>query len=78
MTSEEFERRCEPHSFRPFTLHVAGGRAIPVIHRDYAYYVGDDMAYVYQEDFRLNVVDLTLVTDIELPPPEAGEWPFQE
>jgi hypothetical protein len=39
---------------------------------------GEDVAYVFQKDFRLNVVDLIMVTDIEVPPPEQGEWPFQE
>jgi hypothetical protein len=57
--------RAQP--FRPFTIHMADGRRIPVHHRDLLMpSPSGRTVVVYQLDDALNIVDLLLVTDIEI------------
>ena len=60
--------------FRPFVIHLADGRAIPVRHREFimAAPSGRTMI-VYQPDDSWNVIDLLLVTDLEFETASNGK-----
>jgi hypothetical protein len=73
MTIERLREFYDASPFRPFVLHLADGRAIPVVHRDFiaAAPSGRTLA-IYQPDDTFNLVDLLLVTDIEVKPRGNG------
>jgi hypothetical protein len=63
--------RAQP--FRPFTIHLADGRRIAVHHRDLLMpSPSGRTVVVYQLDDSLNIVDLLLVTDLEIGPGGAS------
>jgi hypothetical protein len=67
MTIEQFRHVCHATPFRPFVLHLADGREIPVKHRDFvAISPSGRTIMVYQPDDSFNIIDLLLVTDIEV------------
>jgi hypothetical protein len=69
MTIEELRRAHEAEPFRPFTLHLVDGRQVPVCQRDlFAISPAGRTVIVYQPDESFNIVDLLLVTDIEVGP----------
>lgn len=68
MTVEQFRHRLNAQPFHPFVMHLADGRAIPVQHQEYAAISPSGRTVVvYQPDDTTNIVDLLLVTDLELP-----------
>ncbi len=59
--------------FQPFVMHLADGRQIPVQHPEFiATAPSGRTVTVYQPDDTLNVVDLLLVTDLEMKPGQNG------
>ena len=69
MTLSEVRRLYQAEPFRPFVLHLADGRAIPVHHREFlASAPSGRTVFVYQPDDSFNIVDLLLVTDLEVRP----------
>ena len=66
MTIEQLREAFHTEPFRPFTLHLADGREIPVPSREMIMPApnGRTLA-VYVDDDRLNIIDLLLVTDLE-------------
>lgn len=67
MTIEQIRRLYEAQPFRPFTMHLADGRQLPVVHREFmASAPSGRTVIVYQPDDSFNVVDLLLVTDLEV------------
>jgi hypothetical protein len=67
MTIEQIRRLYEAQPFRPFTMHLADGRQLPVVHRELmASSPSGRTVIVYQPDDSFNVVDLLLVTDLEV------------
>jgi hypothetical protein len=59
--------------FQPFVMHLADGRQIPVQHPEFiATAPSGRTVTVYQPDDTLNVVDLLLVTDLEMKPGKNG------
>jgi len=59
--------------FHPFVMHLADGRQIPVQHPEFiATAPSGRTVTVYQPDDTLNVVDLLLVTDLEMKPGKNG------
>jgi hypothetical protein len=76
MTIDQVRRVYEAQPFRSFTLHLADGRALPVVHREFlALSPSGRTLIIYQPDESFNVVDLLLVTDLEfgLPPGMRGK-----
>lgn len=73
MTIERFRELFEAEPFQPFTIHLADGREVPVVHREFiaAAPTGRTVA-VFQPDDRLNIIDLLLVTDLEIKPPTGS------
>lgn len=73
MTIEQFRAAYDAQPFRPFVMHLADGRQIPVSHREFILTVPSGRTVVVcQEDDPLNIVDLLLVTDLELKPFSNG------
>jgi hypothetical protein len=69
MTIEQLRNAYNARPFRPFVLHLADGREIPVVHREFVMSVPSGRTVVVcQPDDTLNIVDLLLVTDIEIGP----------
>lgn len=69
MTIEQVRNYYNAQPFQPFVIHLADGRQIPVPSREFMMPGpnGRTMA-VYQADSTVNVIDLLLVTDLELKP----------
>ena len=57
----------EAQPFRPFVIHLADGREVPVLHREFIMAAPSGRTLVVmQPDDRMNIIDLLLVTDLEL------------
>jgi len=69
MTIEQVRNLYNAQPFRPFTIHLADGRRIPVHHREFVMTVPSGRTIVVcQPDDTLNIIDLLLVTDLEIRP----------
>lgn len=67
MTRERIHELWKAEPFQKFTMHLADGRKIPVQHREFlAISPSGRTVNVYQPDDSLNIVDLLLVTDLEV------------
>jgi len=66
MTIEKVKELYEAKPFRPFVIHLADGRAVPVHHRDFIIAIPSGRTLiVLQPDDTMNIIDLLLVTDVE-------------
>lgn len=73
MTIEQIRRWYEAQPFQPFTIHLADGRQIPVLHREFVMSLPSGRTIVVcQPDDSLNIIDLLLVTDLEVRPARNG------
>jgi hypothetical protein len=73
MTIKQMRTFYDAQPFRPFIIHLADGRDIPINHREFIMAAPSGRTVsVYQPDDTLNVVDLLLVTDLEVKPPANG------
>jgi hypothetical protein len=73
MTIEQLRAAYQAQPFRPFVLHLADGRRIPVEHREFMLTVpGGRTIAVADQDGAVHVIDLLLVTDLELKPTSNG------
>ena len=73
MTIEKIRELYGAQPFRPFVIHLADGREVPVLHRDFVMAVPSGRTLVVcQPDDTLNIIDLLLVTDVELKPVRNG------
>jgi hypothetical protein len=69
MTAEKLLEVYDVQPFHPFTLHLADGRAITVRHREFmATAPAARTVVVFRPNGRMNIIDLELVTDVELRP----------
>jgi hypothetical protein len=67
MTAEQLRAMREASPFRPFTIHLADGRSLAVPHRDFvSQSPGGRTIIVYQSAEAFSVVDLYLVTELEV------------
>lgn len=67
MTIEQVRNLYNAAPFRPFIIHLADGRHIPVKHREFmAISPSGRTIVVYQTDDTSNIIDLLLVTDLEI------------
>jgi hypothetical protein len=72
MTVQQLKDAYEAQPFRPFVIHLADGREIPVKSREFIITVPSGRTvFVAQSDDRVNIIDLLLVTDLELLPMEG-------
>ncbi len=73
MTIEKLRDFYNAQPFKPFVIHLADGRELPVHHRDFIMAAPSGRTVtVYQPDDSLNVIDLLLITDLELKPNKNG------
>ena len=73
MTIEQLRNVYNAQPFQPFVMHLADGRAIPVLHREFmASAPSGRTITVYRPDDTLNIIDLLLVTDLEIKPTTNG------
>jgi hypothetical protein len=73
MTAEQLRAMREAHPFRPFTIHLADDRLLPVPHRDFvSQSPGGRTIIVYGSGEAFNVVDLYSVTDLEAQAADSG------
>jgi len=69
MTVEQMKMVYNAQPFKSFIIHWADGRAIPVYHRELmASAPSGRTIIVYQPDDSFNIIDLLLVTDLEIRP----------
>ncbi len=69
MTIDELREHVRREPFQPFVMHLADGRAISVANREFIMYSPNGRTVAsYQPDGRMNIIDLLLVTDLEVPP----------
>ncbi len=69
MTIEQLRNLYQAQPFQPFVLHLADGREIPVQHREFlAPSPSGRTVIVYQPDDSFNIVDVLLVTALEVKP----------
>lgn len=67
MTIEQVKNLYHATPFKPFTLHLADGRQIPVKHREFmATAPSGRTIVVYQPDDSFSIIDLLLVTSLEV------------
>lgn len=67
MTIEQIRNLYQAHPFQPFVMHLADGRQIPVVHRDFIMSSPTGRTViVYQPDESFNIVNTLLVTDLEV------------
>jgi hypothetical protein len=72
MTIEQLRALHQAQPFRPFTIHLADGRALFVSHREFLMQSQSGRtAYVATPDDTFEVVDLLLITSLAVGPQNA-------
>lgn len=67
MTIEQVKQVYNAAPFKPFIIHLADGREVSVRHREFmAFSPSGRTIIVYQDDDVFNIIDLLLVTDLEV------------
>jgi hypothetical protein len=65
MTIEQIKKLYDAQPFRPFVIHLADGREVPVAHRDFIATVPSGrILAVSVDDDAFDLIDLLLVTDV--------------
>lgn len=74
MTIEQMKQLYNAAPFRPFVIHLADGRRIPVRHREFmATAPSGRTVIVYEPDDSFNIIDLLLVTSLEVKNGKASQ-----
>lgn len=67
MTRNAIREVIEREPFQPFLIHLADGRDIPVVSREFmASAPSGRTIVVFQPDDKMHIIDLLLVTDVEV------------
>jgi hypothetical protein len=73
MTLEQVQSFYKAEPFQPFVIHLADGRQIPVLSREFIMAAPSGrILIVCQPDDTFNWIDLLLVTDLEVKPSLNG------
>jgi hypothetical protein len=73
MTIEQLRTAYDAKPFRPFVLHLADGRSIQVRHREFLTTAPSGRTIgIWQADDSLSIIDLLLVTELEIKPAPNG------
>jgi hypothetical protein len=73
MTLEQLRNAYSAQPFRPLTIHLADGREVPALSREFIMPVPSGRTVVVcQPDDTLNIIDLLLITDLEIKPSANG------
>ncbi len=71
MTIDQIRTLYDAQPFQPFIIHLADGRQIPVEHREFmARAPSGRTVTVYGADDSAHIIDLLLVTDLEIRSPK--------
>jgi len=74
MTVQQLTSTMHAQPFRPFTIHMGDGRAFFVKHPDFiARSPSGRTVIVYADDESHSILDMLLVTEIEVHPPARPE-----
>lgn len=69
MTIQQLRMDLKAAPFRPFTVHMADGRSFHIPHPDFlAMSPSGRTIIVFQEDEESSILDLLLMTEIEMSP----------
>jgi len=69
MTVERFQQVLNANPFHPFTIHLADGKSIPVVSREFvASSPSGRTVVVFSPDDYMNILDLLLITNLEVAP----------
>jgi len=69
MTVERFQQTLNAKPFRPFTIFVADGTTIPVVSREFvSLSPSGRTVVVFDPEDRMNILDLLLVTNLQIEP----------
>jgi hypothetical protein len=72
-TIEQLKRLYNAKPFQPFVIHLADGREVPVVHRDFIMAVPSGrILVVCLPDDTVDLIDLLLVTDVKIQPGRNG------
>jgi len=67
VTTDQLRNLWKAEPFRPFVIHLADGRHVTVAHPEFLSRSPSGRSIiVYQPDESFNVIDLLLVTDLEV------------
>ena len=70
MTTEQLRTAVRASPFRPFTIRMADGRSFAVSHPDFlSVSPAGRTVVIYNEDDSASIVDLLLMTELEMSPP---------
>jgi hypothetical protein len=73
MTIEQLRKLYAARPFQSFVMHLADGRSIPVLHAEFmASSPSGRTVTVFQPDDTMDIIDLLLVTSLEIKPPSSG------
>jgi hypothetical protein len=73
MSVEQLRAAYNAQPFQPFIIHLADGREIPVLHREFIMTVPSGRTvFIVQPDDTTNIIDLLLITDLEMKPTSNG------
>jgi hypothetical protein len=74
MTIEQLRNAYNAQPFRPFVIHLADSREVPVVSRELILTVPSGRTFVVcQPDDTLNIIDMLLITDLEFRPTTNGK-----
>jgi len=69
MTVERLQQVLNASPFRPFTIHLADGKTIPVVSREFvASSPSGRTIVVFDAEDRLDILDLLLITNVQVEP----------
>lgn len=73
MTIEQLRAAHQSAPFRPFTIHLPDCRPMPVPHPDFlSISPTSRIAVVYRDDGSASIIDVALVTELEMHAPAPG------
>jgi hypothetical protein len=73
MTIEQLRATHRATPFQPFTIRMADGRQFPIPHPDFlSMSPTGRTAVIFQTDGSASIVDLLLMTELELSPPSTS------
>jgi hypothetical protein len=73
MTTEQLRAVHKATPFRPFTIRMADGRSFNVAHPDFiSVSPAGRTVVIYNQDDSASIVDLLLMSEIELSPPTSS------
>ncbi len=67
MTIEQLQSLHRARPFKPFTLHLADGRALTVRHPEVLSHAGGRTALLTNPDDSFEIIDLLMVTTLSAP-----------